>query len=207
MARPNPQAVLEHLKTAIQLRATVVIVYHGGSQPGAKRSIIPLEILGHHVRAHDVARKEDRTFTIAKIELPAQEVEAPVYDPSLTSPDASAGSHTVVEVNLLGGTSITRPARPDEIKEATEARWARHRENLEDIRKAQEEFDRKPGPRITLELPPGDYIVSVRSRGSRVWQIYSDGKIVGPSSKLKRVAVWDALSELTLAAEVKEGLQ
>jgi len=62
-------------------------------------------------------------------------------------------------------------------------------------------------PRITVELEPGDYLVSVHpSHRSRVWRVGTDGTVTGHGSKLRRVAVWDALVVLTVAAEREEGI-
>ena len=40
----------------------------------------------------------------------------------------------------------------------------------------------------------------------RLWRIGHDGTITGHGSKLKRTAVWYALSALTLEAEHREGI-
>jgi hypothetical protein len=71
--------------------------------------------------------------------------------------------------------------------------------------------DKSAKPRITVELAPGDYIVTVhpafqQGRGYRVWRVQTNGMITGPGGKLKRIAVWDAVRDLTIAAEREEGI-
>jgi len=62
-------------------------------------------------------------------------------------------------------------------------------------------------PRITIELEPGNYLVSVHpSNRSRVWRVGTDGTITGHGNKIRRAAVWHALRELTIAAEREEGI-
>jgi hypothetical protein len=62
-------------------------------------------------------------------------------------------------------------------------------------------------PRINLELEAGDYIVSVREGSQRAWRILPTGTVRGHGRQLKKIAVWDALRELTIAAEVDEGIR
>jgi len=63
-----------------------------------------------------------------------------------------------------------------------------------------------PKPKHSIELEPGNYIVTVLHDRYRLWRIGHDGTITGHGSKLKRTAVWYALSALTLEAEHREGI-
>lgn len=62
-------------------------------------------------------------------------------------------------------------------------------------------------PRISVELEPGHYIVSVHpAHAPRVWRIKPDGTISGKGKRWRRIAVWDALRDLTIEAEQIEGI-
>lgn len=66
------------LDEAISSKTSIMIIYHGGSQPGAKREITPLMILGAKLRARDVVSNRAKLFDLAKIEL-ADGQAAPAY--------------------------------------------------------------------------------------------------------------------------------
>jgi predicted DNA-binding transcriptional regulator YafY len=57
-------------------RQNVTIIYHGGSTPGATRTILPLETIRkpqydtNYLIAHCQTRQQPRTFNLEKIELP-----------------------------------------------------------------------------------------------------------------------------------------
>ncbi len=57
----------------------MAVVYHGGSQPGAKREIVPLMILGTKLKARDVISNRAKLFELSKIELVGDETAAPDY--------------------------------------------------------------------------------------------------------------------------------
>lgn len=62
-------------------------------------------------------------------------------------------------------------------------------------------------PKIQIELEPGDYLVSVHKSGfRRIWKVQPTGEIVGMGRQIRRVAVRDALTQLTIAAEADEGI-
>jgi len=65
---------------------------------------------------------------------------------------------------------------------------------------------RPPKPTRAVDLEPGDYIVTVLHDRHRVWRIGREWTIIGHGSKLKRAAVWYALSALTIQAEREEGI-
>ncbi len=58
---------------------TVVILYHGGSQPGTKRQILPVSVSGNRVRARDLASDEVKIFSLDKIEIVAEDYLASEY--------------------------------------------------------------------------------------------------------------------------------
>jgi hypothetical protein len=62
-------------------------------------------------------------------------------------------------------------------------------------------------PTFTVELEAGDYLVSVHHAFKRVWKIQGSDPIVGQGRSLRRTAVYDALRELTIAAELDEGIR
>jgi hypothetical protein len=64
----------------------VSIVYHGGSQPGTVREIVPIAIINEEIRARDIAAEIDKTFKLAHIELVGPQTSARAYDPSATPP-------------------------------------------------------------------------------------------------------------------------
>ena len=66
-----------HLQQAAQSGQNVLIIYHGGSQPGTKRRVLPVAIKPHLVAFDHVAGKE-LTFDMEKVEI---------YDGRKTAPD------------------------------------------------------------------------------------------------------------------------
>lgn len=57
------------LESAIGTGEVIGIVYHGGSQPGSLRDILPLQVKGGSVRAKCLSTGAAKTFLLAKIEL------------------------------------------------------------------------------------------------------------------------------------------
>lgn len=56
------------------------IIYHGGSQPGAKRTIVPLKLLATKLVAIDPSSDRVKHYRIEKIELPSEPDSSPLYD-------------------------------------------------------------------------------------------------------------------------------
>lgn len=61
------------LRESLTLSATageiLTIVYHGGSQPGTKRQIVPIEIRRDALSAMDLSTNKRKQFSINKIEI------------------------------------------------------------------------------------------------------------------------------------------
>jgi hypothetical protein len=64
--------VTEVIRQAIGTGEIIGIRYHGGSQPGVYRQIIPIKIEGNQLRAHCLASGSDKTFRLEHIELQNQ---------------------------------------------------------------------------------------------------------------------------------------
>jgi hypothetical protein len=65
----DAKEVERRLRAAIGTGEVVGICYHGGSQPGAYREVIPLQINGDQVRMRCRTSGAAKTFSIAKIEI------------------------------------------------------------------------------------------------------------------------------------------
>jgi hypothetical protein len=63
--------VQERLQEAIGTGEIIGVRYHGGSQPGTFREIVPLAFEGNCVRAHCLTSHATKTFALDKIELAA----------------------------------------------------------------------------------------------------------------------------------------
>lgn len=61
--------VATRLEQAIGTGEIITIRYHGGSQPGTHREIVPLRIEGDYVRAHCLSSKATKQFSLDKVEL------------------------------------------------------------------------------------------------------------------------------------------
>lgn len=76
----------EELAEAAQAGEVVRIRYHGGSQPGAVRRIVPLAIDGRVLKARCLEMNEDRKFVLDKIEiLRGGETRGVAYDSARTA--------------------------------------------------------------------------------------------------------------------------
>lgn len=88
-----------HLKAAIDTGEIIGIVYHGGSQPGAYREIIPLQIVERQVRARCRMSNKAKVFNLDKIEFRSVasggDEALPTWDASAPPPVAFA---TVAEI-------------------------------------------------------------------------------------------------------------
>jgi hypothetical protein len=63
------------LQDAIGTGEVVKIRYHGGSQPGTVREIVPKKIDSEYLEAYCVSRSENRTFRIDKIKIASEDEE------------------------------------------------------------------------------------------------------------------------------------
>ena len=60
---------MRRLKESIETGETLRIIYHGGSQPGTVREIVPQSIKGEKLRAFCIGSGASKTFIISKIEI------------------------------------------------------------------------------------------------------------------------------------------
>ncbi len=86
------------LAEAITAGEAIRIVYHGGSQPGTVREVLPLEVLDRMLRARDVAAGIDKHFLLAKLELASETTTAAVHDPTVRTSIQSADPEFRVDV-------------------------------------------------------------------------------------------------------------
>jgi hypothetical protein len=84
------------LAAAAEAGTTIRIIYHGGHQPGAIRTIQPLKVTETEVRARDPVDGLAKTFVLARMELPGTGVPAAEY----TRAEADEGNRDIVA--LLG---------------------------------------------------------------------------------------------------------
>jgi hypothetical protein len=63
----------------VEEKKPLMIKYHGGSQPGAKRWVLPLMFVGEQLRARDVATNRAKMYSLAKIEIVDDRRTAPDY--------------------------------------------------------------------------------------------------------------------------------
>src|SRR6056297_3148523 len=61
--------ILETIERAISTGDTLKIKYHGGSQPGAVREIVPTATFGDKVRAECLASGQSKVFKLDRLEL------------------------------------------------------------------------------------------------------------------------------------------
>lgn len=92
-----------YLLSAARASVTVRIIYHGGSQPGARRDIVPLVVSDDLVMADDRATDSLRSFRLEMVEL---------FDPSSTAEPYNPAHQAEqdVELTIL---EMFEPARGD----------------------------------------------------------------------------------------------
>ena len=78
----DTESVRRVLTDAAKTGEVVRIVYRGGRQPGSIREIAPMTVSETEVLARDLPAGINKTFAIAKIELPAATTIAVAYDPN-----------------------------------------------------------------------------------------------------------------------------
>jgi hypothetical protein len=66
-----------------------------------------------------------------------------------------------------------------------------------------------PKPTLSVELEPGNYLVSVHpSYGVRTWKQDQQGALfIGKTGRIKRTAIAEAFRDLTIEAEKVEGIE
>ena len=67
----------EKLQEAIGTGEILTIIYHGGSQPGSTREILPIKLTDNKVRARCYTSNAVKTFVIGKIELCHDQITTP----------------------------------------------------------------------------------------------------------------------------------
>lgn len=77
---------------AIDNGETLSVVYHGGTQPGTARCLLPVGIIGNHLRALAPPDEQIHTYHVDKMEVVAPGHPVPAYD-STESPSETASSH------------------------------------------------------------------------------------------------------------------
>ncbi len=100
--------VYQRLKAALGTGEVIGIVYHGGSQPGAYREIVPVKLDRHQVRARCRMSNAAKVFNLDKVEirggppavedgLKAWDVHAPVPVELLTIAEVEAAHRAALE--------------------------------------------------------------------------------------------------------------
>jgi hypothetical protein len=69
----------QRLEWCVEEQSPILIKYHGGSQPGSKRWILPLTIAGARLRARDVMSDKAKMFSVSKIEIVEDQSALPDY--------------------------------------------------------------------------------------------------------------------------------
>jgi len=65
--------VIDLLREAQEKKSEITVVYHGGSQAGTARTILPLKVTETEVRAKCLTTGKAKTFKISKMEIPPLE--------------------------------------------------------------------------------------------------------------------------------------
>jgi hypothetical protein len=75
--------IINLLQAAAHDKEILIITYHGGSQPGATREILPLVVTPEEVRARCYTSNAVKVFKINKIRICGKEQEQETYDQTL----------------------------------------------------------------------------------------------------------------------------
>lgn len=70
---------LDELQRACELGEEIAIAYHGGTQPGTKRSVTPLRIKENYLYAVDAVSGLLKQYRIDKVEIPIEGSSFPLY--------------------------------------------------------------------------------------------------------------------------------
>jgi len=102
-------SIVKRLREAADAGEVIKVIYHGGSQPGSIREIIPISISNGKVRAMCYTSNAEKTFFISKIELynSGEGSNETMWNPDLVSTPKFAGLHEfhelrTSELNNLG---------------------------------------------------------------------------------------------------------
>lgn len=87
-----PDSVREFLVRAAKNGEVIRIVYHGGSQPGTAREIVPLEVMETKIRARDFISHQDKIFKIEHIQIPSPTGVPPLEYVAPPPPEELVGS-------------------------------------------------------------------------------------------------------------------
>ncbi|MEN2980969.1 hypothetical protein P7L78_19040 [Tistrella bauzanensis] len=68
------------LKDAASHQSPIQIIYMGGSIPGTTRSIVPISITAHHVRAHCIRSGQNKLFALDMVYIPSPGENYMAYD-------------------------------------------------------------------------------------------------------------------------------
>ncbi len=140
----------EILARAARTGEVLRIVYHGGSQPGTVREIVPIDVTDTEMRARDFAGHQEKLFKLAKIEIP---------DPATNPPEWIAPCPPEIEISCS-------------IKVAFEGR-RRHLESLgwrvelskNSValygRSGVGDVQENPDMRLDFEKPPCDHVIAL----------------------------------------------
>jgi hypothetical protein len=71
--------LLRILAQSLRGQTPIMIKYHGGTQPGSKRWIVPLMVTDTQLRARDVVTNRAKMFSLAKIEIVDEHDQAKDY--------------------------------------------------------------------------------------------------------------------------------
>lgn len=97
----------QRLKKAAEAGEVITVIYHGGSQSGAKRNISPIRVTPTEMRARCLSTDEVKTYFVDKIEIVPENYPAPEYVPGAENPPdfetlAEALSDKIKELKALG---------------------------------------------------------------------------------------------------------
>jgi len=74
----------ESVKTLLTIGRELEIIYHGGSQPGSLRRVVPVAFDEKYLRARDVTGGQRvKQFLLDRVEIPSQDSSAVNYEPEL----------------------------------------------------------------------------------------------------------------------------
>jgi hypothetical protein len=110
----------EKLKSAVDNGEVLTVIYHGGTQPGTKRQIAPVGLVGEHLRALALPQEETRTYFVDKLQIVSDDYDAPAYDPSVSlkqdkkSSKSLAGQEIAIEIDLSQSLKGPPSAAPEE---------------------------------------------------------------------------------------------
>lgn len=103
------EELISKLNETIVTGEILSVIYHGGSQPGSIRQLIPIKVTSREVRAKEIPSNAVKTFLVAKMELATSSSSAKQYNPDITS--------------LSNQPESIREAFQDQVSKLTELGW------------------------------------------------------------------------------------